>query len=224
MAVESAVDEKDISGAVRWHQEQLAQKAVDALKRNHFEVAYVPDRKAAFDKVLEYIPPGATIGVADSVTLHQVGLIEWLSEQKDHVVFNSFARVVTGQERYGDDFKMERFLIQQKALTANVFLTGTNAITLDGKLVNIDGFGNRVAGMIFGPNRTIFVSGINKIVRDQEEAVRRVHEWCAPVCTRRHLEKHGAIALTNQPCATTGICSYCRSEYKGCRVTVTIDG
>jgi hypothetical protein len=125
----------------------------------------------------------------------------------------------------------ERYSLQQRIFSANVFVTGTNAITLDGKLVNIDGLGNRVAPMIFGPNKVVVVVGANKIVPNVDEALRRIHEYAAPINAKRHAEKHSSSAIANiantignLPCAKTGICSYCHSENKICRITTIIDG
>lgn len=219
------VDEKDISMEMGWYLEHLAQKAIPALRKNNFDAEYVASSKEALDKVIERIPSGATIGCGDSVTLYQIGFIDWLGRQKDHEVFNPFS--VQRCDFPDEDwvkFRTERFRLQQKALTANAFVTGTNAITLDGKLVNIDGHGNRVAAMIFGPNKVIVVSGANKIVNNVDDAIKKIHEWIAPINVKRHVEKHSFNAIAKLPCATTGMCSYCRNENRICRITTIIDG
>ena len=215
-------DEKDILMETRWYLEQLAQKTILALKRNNFDAGYVPDRKGALAKIIENIPTGATIGCGDSVTLHQIGFIDWISSQKDHEVFDPFSIQAYDFPDW-TTFRTERFKLQQKALTANVFVTGTNAITLDGKLVNIDGKGNRVAAQIFGPNKVIFVSGANKIVKDVDEAIKRTMEYAAPINTKRHVEKHN-FPIEKLPCAITGMCSHCHHEKKQCRIIAIIDG
>ena len=220
------VDEKDISKEAKWYHKNFIQKTIVALKKNNFDAEYVASRDEALVRVIEKIPPGATIGCGDSVTLHQIGFIDWLSNQKYHEVFNPFS-IQRDDFPDGDwvQFRNERFILQQKALTANVFISGTNAITLDGKLVNIDGHGNRVAAMIFGPNKVIIVSGANKIVNNIDEAIKRIHEWAAPMNVKRHIEKHGfADHLENLPCALTGRCAYCHNENKICRITTVIDG
>lgn len=216
-------DEKDVSMETGWYLEHLAQKAIVALKKNNFDAEYVASRSEALTNVIKMIPPGATIGCGDSVTLHQVGFIDWLKKQKDHEAFNPFAIQASDFPNWAE-FRSERFRLQQKALTANVFVTGTNAITLDGKLVNIDGHGNRVAAMIFGPNKVIIVSGANKIVKDVDEAIERIHEWASPINVKRHIEKHDFAPIAKLPCAVTGMCSYCHSENKVCRITTIIDG
>jgi len=216
------VDEKDVSMETGWYLERLAQKAIKALKNNNFDVEYIASCGEALDKVIERIPTGATIGCGDSVTLHQIGLFDWLHRQKDHEVFDPFSIQACDFPDWVT-FRAERFKLQQKALIANVFVTGTNAITLDGKLVNIDGKGNRVAAQIFGPNKVIFVSGANKIVKDVDEAIKRTMEYAAPINTKRHVEKHN-FPIEKLPCAITGMCSHCHHEKKQCRIIAIIDG
>ena len=105
-------------------------------------------------------------------------------------------------------------------MTADVFLTGSNAVTLDGKLVNIDGLGNRVAGMIFGPHRVIVAVGANKIVADTEQALARIKAISAPVNAR----KHDFPAASRPPCAETGFCVDCNMPQRICCNTVVIEG
>ena len=216
------IDEKDVSMETGWYLERLAQKAIKALKNNNFDVEYIASCGEALDKVIERIPTGATIGCGDSVTLHQIGLFDWLHRQKDHEVFDPFSIQACDFPDW-TTFRIERFKLQQQALIANVFVTGTNAITLDGKLVNIDGKGNRVAAQIFGPNKVIFVSGANKIVKDVDEAIKRVHEYASPINVKRHVEKHN-FPIEKLPCAITGMCSHCHHEKKQCRIIAIIDG
>jgi hypothetical protein len=218
-------NEKDISGVVIRAMQAKAQKAIQMLKKNNFDAEYVNDGATALSKIIEKIPPGATIGRGDSVTLHQIGLVDWLKDQKDHQVFDPFSIEFTD---FGNDwvkFRTERFKLMQQALIANVFVTGTNAITLDGKIVSIDGHGNRVAGMIFGPNKQIIVAGVNKVVKDVDAAIARIRDIAAPVASRRHVEKHGwKNEIAKLPCVVTGMCNECSSENKVCRITTIIDG
>jgi len=216
------VDEKDMSLEARWYYESLAERAIKALQRDKLEAEYVPDRKEALVKVLEMIPPEGTIGCGDSVTLHQIGFIDWLKEQKEHEVFNTF--ILERPSVSDDAYRTKLFEIQRKALTANIFVTGTNAVTLDGKLVNMDGHGNRVAAMIFGPNRVVVVVGVNKIVKDVDEAIKKIHEYTAPMNYKRHIKKHNAAFQEKFPCVKTGICVDCHTENKGCQVLTIIGG
>jgi len=219
------LDEKDTSAEIGWYYDKLTQKTIKALKENGFDAEYVPDRGQALTRIIEVIPPRGSIGCGDSVTLHQIGFFDWLKKQKDHDVFNPF---FVERSDFADDdivgFNAERFILGRQALTADVFCTGTNAITVDGKLVNIDANGNRVAPMIFGPGKVILVSGINKIVKDVDEAIKRIKDWAAPLNTKRHVYKHGFNHLKKAPCYVKGTCQDCRGEVKCLRITTIIDG
>jgi len=114
--------------------------------------------------------------------------------------------------------------LQRQAFLADIFLTGTNAITLDGKLVNVDGNGNRVAPAIFGPDKVIVVAGVNKIVRNVDEAIKRINEIAAPLNARRHFVKHQRAEFGTLPCVRTGTCVDCAHELRICRYTVIIAG
>ena len=103
---------------------------------------------------------------------------------------------------------------------SDLFLTGTNAVTTDGKLVSIDGLGNRVAGMIFGPLKVLVVVGANKIVSNAEEAVERIKKISAPVNSYRH----GFDDTRRPPCADTGFCGECNLPRRICCNTVIIEG
>ena len=217
------IDEKDLSVEKKWYFDKLAKKVVKALKKDGMDAEFVPNREDALTRVIELIPEKGTIGRGDSVTLHQIGIIEWLKDQKEHEVFDQF---ILDPSDFPDNasFLKEHFNRARKALTADVFLTGTNAITLNGQLVNIDGIGNRVAGMIFGPNRVIVVAGYNKIVKDVDEALYKIHQYIAPINNRRHREKHGFDFIENLPCQMNGVCTYCHTNNRSCRITTIISG
>ena len=214
-------NEKDMSVEMQWYADKRAERAIKVLQRNRFEAEYVPDSKGALAKIIELIPSGGSIGCGDSVTLHQIGFTEWLREQKEHEVFNPFFLDYPDYDDH-DLFTDARFNIARKALTADVFVTSTNAITLNGELVNVDGHGNRVAPMIFGPNRVIVVAGYNKIVKDLDAAITWIQEYVAPVNMKRHLEKHGLTFIENLPCIKTGTCQHCNMENKCCLNTTII--
>jgi hypothetical protein len=108
----------------------------------------------------------------------------------------------------------ERFELSRKALTSDVFVASTNALTEDGKLLNVDATGNRVAAMFFGPKKVIIVAGVNKIVKDIDAAEKRVREWAAPQNAKRLNRK--------TPCAETGVCADCRSPQRICNIYVTL--
>lgn len=215
-------NEANLLGEERWFYELMANKALESLRKNNFDADYAYDRREALQKVIGRIPPKATIGIGDSVTLHQIGFFSWLdNKKKDHKVFNPFLR---NPEGYLSITPPKRFELMRKALTCDVFLAGTNAVTLDGKLVNVDALGNRVAAMIFGPKKVILVMGANKIVTDVDEGLRRIRELCAPMNAKRHVEKHHTRSMETLPCFKTGVCISCNSPAKICRKIVIIDG
>ena len=112
----------------------------------------------------------------------------------------------------------------RKVLSSDVFLSGTNAVTLDGKVVNIDGGGNRVAPMIFGPKKVIIVIGANKIVKNVDEAINRIKEFCAPINALRHSIQHHDTEFMDLPCVKTGVCADCRKPQRICNFTTIIEG
>lgn len=107
------------------------------------------------------------------------------------------------------------FHLRRETLLCDVFLCSTNAITRDGKLVNIDGIGNRLAALTFGPRKVIVVAGVNKIAKDVEQALERVRDYAAPLHARRRAHK--------TPCVRTGACSDCRSPDRICCVTTIVE-
>ena len=118
---------------------------------------------------------------------------------------------------YRSDLSPEEGLdLRRQGLSADVMIAGTNAITLDGRLVNLDGMGNRVAAMAFGPKKVILVVGMNKVAADLESAVARVKHYAAPVNNIRYGFKN--------PCVQTGLCSDCRTPQRICNIWSTIEG
>jgi len=177
----------------RWFREKQAERTIQALKKNNFDALYVPDSKAAFEEVMKQIPDGATVGIGGSVTLAQIGLTEALGKRKIQFIWPQ-------QQAKSDEQRQELF---RKCFSADVFLSGANAVTEDGKLYNVDATGNRVGAMFIGPRKTIIVCGVNKMVKDLEAAEKRVREWAAPQNAKRLGKK--------TPCVETGVCSDCSS-------------
>ncbi len=188
----------------KWFQERQVERTVKALEKNNFEALYVPDLKRGFDEVMHRIPDGATVGVGGSLTLTQMGLQEALSKRKIHLIW-PFQQAKTDEERLE---------LVRKSFASDIFLTGTNAITEDGKLFNVDASGNRVGAMLMGPRRVIVVAGVNKIVKDIASAEKKVKEWTAPQNAKRLNRK--------TPCTETGQCADCSSPDRICNIYVTL--
>jgi len=216
-----AMSDRDISMETTRHYRYLAKRVLDKLHSGHVDAFFASDRTEALSRVANLIHEKASIGIADSITLHQIGFFDWLANQKNHQVFNPFVWDDEGHPIYTHD---ERFELMRKALTADVFVASSNAITLKGELISVDGYGNRVAPTIFGPNKVILVIGANKIVRDVEAGLARVRDICAPLNVIRHVEKHHTEYMKDLPCANTGFCANCESPARVCRKTVIISG
>jgi len=189
---------------------QIVNKTLEALKRNGFRPIYVEKRKEALQRILEEIPLGATVGAGDSLTLRQTGIFEEL-KRRGFTLFWPFDENVPKEERRN---------IARKALLTDVFLSGSNALTIDGKIVNVDATGNRVAGIIFGPKKAIIVVGVNKIVKNLEEASERIRKLAAPLNAKRIREERGWELL---PCVKAGECVDCTAENRICNVTTIVE-
>ena len=215
------MDENDLSQEKKWYYEQRARIAAGNLQKKNMNAQYVSSRQEALDTVIEMIPPGVKVARGDSMSVDQVGIIDAL-ESRGQTVFDHLQRNADGAISFSDI--NERIKIAREAFNADIFLVGVNAVTLDGKLVSTDAWGNRVAATIFGPEKVIVVAGSNKIVKDVNEALDRIHNYAAPMNAKRHALKHGRDDFADLPCARTGICVDCNHEWRICRYTVIIEG
>lgn len=194
--------------------EMRAKIVIENLEKKNMAGHFVPNRQGALELVMSLIPPGAVIGRGDSITLNQVGVIEALEERGQNKIINP----VQTDERGYNPPREERRKLQRQALLSDVFLTSTNAITLEGTIVSTDGAGNRVAAMMFGPEKVLIVAGCNKIVSDVDEARHKIKHIIAPLNALRHNKKHRkeglgwghlrytAIIDGNQPAERGKIC------------------
>ncbi len=177
-----------------------------ALENHGFEVFIASTRKDAVQKVLGLISSDTKVGVGGSVTIRELGLIEVLAKRGNSVVHH-----------WLPDVAIKDWLpFMMEAHNSDLFLCSSNAVTEDGKLVNIDSTGNRVASMIFGPGRVIVVAGRNKIVRDTDEGLKRLKEVAGPLNAKRH-------DLVELPCVKTGVCADCESPKRICRVVTIME-
>lgn len=159
----------------KWFSDHLIQRTVKALESNGFKTVLASDKNEALKEVLQLIPEKAQVGIGGSVTVREVDLVSELSKRGNDVLEN-WSRKVTPEED---------MTIRKGHLTCDVFITSSNAITEDGKLVNIDGMGNRVASMIFGPKKVIVIAGINKIVKDIHAGIERIRHTATPMNVKR---------------------------------------
>jgi len=175
------------------------EETFNSLKKNNFNVEYVEKAEDVTDIILELIPEDASLEMAGGLSVDQTGVKKLLIERGNKGLIpdpEGFNPYVVNKTR------------------SDILLVSTNAVTLDGKLVNIDGMGNRVTGMVYGPTKTILVVGRNKIVKDVEEALDRVQNVIAPY----HAKNMGVPT----PCSKTGKCEDCNSPARICNITTII--
>ncbi|MDR2489142.1 MAG: lactate utilization protein [Desulfovibrio sp.] len=193
-----------MNALIQWHNETLGKRAVEALKKNKFQAEYFHDPQGAAAYVAGLVPHGASVGIGGTWTEREIGLTEHIVS-KGCTVFDHGVVGLAPEERNA---------IRYKQITADVFISGSNAITLKGELVNRDAFGNRVAAMMFGPKKVIIIAGTNKIVRDLEEAEQRIKMYAAPINNKRY--------ETPNPCVQLGECVDCNNKTRICNITTII--
>lgn len=183
--------------------EKQAATVMKHLEKRNMTGYYCPDRTSAAEKVLSIIRDGSTVSWGGSMTLKECGIIDRLKQAP-----------VTLLDRSAAKSPEETQAIYRQAFSADYYLMSSNAVTLDGQIVNIDGNGNRVAALTFGPEHVILVVGMNKMTKTVEEALDRVHNVAAPP---------NAVRLgSNTPCGITGVCTDCLSPQCLCaQVLVT---
>lgn len=188
------------------------QRTIKALERRLIKGLAARDASEARDLVLSIIPKDASVGTGDSSSVRQIGAVAAL-EARGNRVFNGFdpSKEITDVRNHFEN----GFWPMIEATVCDVFLTGSNALTEDGRLVNVDGNGNRVAGMVWGHPICVLVVGKNKIVRNLDEALDRVKNVICP----EHIRRKGAPS----PCTKTGKCHDCLGEAKVCAVTTIIE-
>ena len=172
--------------------EKRAQKLVANLKSRHFDAYYCATKEDALKKALELIPEGATVGWGGALSAQQIGLM-------DAVRCSSYKAL----DREACKTAEEREAIAYECLRSDVFLTGANALSLDGQMVNIDGAGNRVAAIVYGPKSVLVIAGMNKVEDTLDAAVSRARTVAAPLNQQRF--------LLDNPCTVTGTCADCKS-------------
>ncbi len=171
--------------------EHQAATVIKNLAKRNMEAFYCATADEAREKALSLIVPGNTVSFGGSVTVEECGILDGLRGRED----------ITLYDRATAKNPEELNVIFRQAFSADTYLMSTNALTLDGELINIDGNGNRVAALIFGPKQVIIVAGMNKIVSTEEEGLHRARNMAAPPnCVRLNKKT---------PCAATGRCGDC---------------
>ena len=166
---------------------------VKNLKSRHFDAYYCATKEDALKKALELIPEGASVGWGGAMSCQQIGLVDAVNDGPYRAMDRS--KCASMEER-------EQMMLDH--LRSDVYLTGANGMSLDGQMVNIDGTGNRVAAIIYGPKSVLVVAGMNKVMDTLDEAIRRARTVAAPANQQRF--------QLNNPCTVTGTCADCKSE------------
>lgn len=164
------------------------------LKKRNFGCDYFDTKEEARDFILSQITAGMTVSYGGSVSNMESGLLDSLKERTDIELLDRLS--ATSEE--------ERVAIEEKAMKADVYLMGNNGISMDGELVNIDGYGNRVAALIYGPKKVFLLTGMNKVGLTLEDAIKRARNEAAP--------KNALRLKKNTPCTFSGKCENCLSE------------
>ncbi len=177
--------------------EKLAKKLITVLERRNFEAFYCPTSQDVIKKVNDLIPDGSSVTWGGSMTIRDMGLVKSLHERNLEILDRDQASTPEEIQQ-----------IYRKAFFSDYYLSSVNAISEDGVIVNIDGNGNRVAAITFGPKHVIFVVGLNKVAQDVKSALARARSTASPINAARFDIK--------TPCQADGLCHNCNSEDSIC--------
>ena len=180
--------------------EKLGTKLVKNLQRRNFNAFYCSNSQQAIEKVMQLMPESSSVTWGGTMTLRDMGLIQALYDSNIYELLD--------RDKAPDRDAVNE--IYRRTFSADFFLSSANAISEDGVIVNIDGNGNRVAAITFGPKSVIIACGMNKVVRSVQDAETRARTIAAPINAQR-------FDLTT-PCVTTGRCSDCKNTQSICSV------
>lgn len=183
-----------------WHKETIGKKVVDAFIKNDFDAVYFSSTAEATAFILDHVKPETRVGFGGSMTIKSMGIQDKVKAVGGKVIDHG-APGLTPEEKIAT---------AREELLSDLFLCSSNAITLDGLLVNIDGMGNRVSAMTFGPKKVIVVVSADKICKDEKAAFERLEGIAAPMNNKR-------LGSSN-PCTRTGTCMNCQVKSRICRV------
>jgi hypothetical protein len=191
-----------------------------ALCSRNLDGVLAKNSNDAKDKILDLISKNAVVGIGDSTTVAQIGVKEELKKRGTKVLDGFDRKTAYAAIK---DWRETRSKLVRDSTMCDVFLTGANAVTEDGRLVSVDASGNRVAGMFWGHPLSIIVVGRNKIVKSLDEAFHRVRRVIAPNHIRIRATELGGRGVET-PCVIEGRCSDCRVTDRMCNVFTIIEG
>ena len=181
-----------------WSNEMKINRTIEALKKNNMNGYYAKSRDEVIELIKDIVKEGSKVAVGGSETLSELGILEHLRSGRYDFL-----------DRYKEGLTREEVTnIFKQSFLADAYLSSCNAITENGELYNVDGNGNRVAAMLYGPDKVIVICGINKIVKDVDEAIKRNREISAPMNAKRLNKK--------TPCTKVGYCMNCNSPERIC--------
>ncbi len=184
-----------------------AEEIIKNLMKRNMAGVYFEKIELAVDAILSEIPDDVLVGLGGSESLVESGLVVALRKRNIRLL-----------DRYREGVtEKEVSKMRKEGLSADIYIASSNAVTLDGKIVNVDGIGNRVAAMIFGPDKVILLVGMNKVVKNVKEAVTRIKNYVAP--------KNASRVNIATPCSKRGYCqdSHCRFPYRICSQLVILE-
>jgi len=191
---------------IAWN-EKVAHHLIEWIDKRRMEASYAATAEVAKQEVLEMIPAGSTVFRCGSMSATDIGFWDDVRKIDGVEVIDPYEPGIEPPESIAR---------RRRGLTADIMVASSNAITLDGRLVNLDGMGNRVAAMIFGPTKVILLVGMNKVFPDLESAMAHVKHYSAPVNNIR-------LNMPN-PCVETGRCHNCRNDTRICNMWTIIEG
>lgn len=184
---------------LKWVNEIKINRTLEALRKNNMEGYLINTENELIHKIQELVNEGSKVSLGGSMTLFETKIMEHLRSGR-YELLDRYKAGLTA-----DEIKE----IYRKSFFCDAYFTSTNAITEEGELYNVDGNGNRVAAMLYGPDKVIVIAGVNKIVKDINEAIYRVENLAAPANAKRLNRK--------TPCTVTGKCMNCNSPERICR-------
>ena len=184
---------------IKWVNEVKINRTIEALRKNNMEGYLINTENELIHKIQELVNEGSKVSLGGSMTLFETKIMEHLRSGRYELL-----------DRYKEGLTADEIKeIYRKSFFCDAYFTSTNAITEEGELYNVDGNGNRVAAMLYGPDKVIVIAGVNKIVKDINEAIYRVENLAAPANAKRLNRK--------TPCTVTGKCMNCNSPERICR-------
>lgn len=179
----------------------LGAKVVENLQKRHFDAYYCQTKEDALKKAIELIPENDVVSWGGSVSIDEIGLLNYVKENRKVI------------DRDSAKSPEERASLMRQALLCDTFLMSTNAMTEDGVLVNIDGNGNRVAALCYGPKSVVMIVGVNKVCKTLDDAISRARNIAAPINIQRFND-------LKTPCYLKGACANCKSTESICNQVV----